>query len=293
MKLKQNALLKKDQIRVLVAKDFKLKYNSTALGFLWSLIVPILTGAVYYFVFGVLLNMSGGAGGTKEIMAKATPHFLLYLLCGTFLWQFFSNVVMMNGNILSSNSALMKKTSFDRELLIWGTYFTEAIHFLLTIPILLITMACFGIMPDLLTLIPNLVICLVALTFFSMGISYAYAACNLFFHDLERIVNIFMMLWMFCSPVFISVTTIPAHLDRYYYLNPMAVILRCWRDIFWSPLFVKANEMGLVDADHIYYGMTHAWHPGSYLPMLVVSFATYFIGRWIFRKMEPAFAEMM
>lgn len=293
MDTKKTAVLMKDQIRVLVAKDFKLKYNSTALGFLWSLIVPFLTGCVYYFVFGVLLHLSSGSGGTKEVMAKATPNFLLYLLCGTFLWQFFSNVVMMNGNVLSANGPLMKKTSFNRELLVWGTYFSEVIHFLLTIPILFLVMFCFGIMPDFLTIIPNLVVCMVSLTFFSMGLSYAYAACNLFFRDLERIVNIFMMLWMFCSPVFISVTSIPAKYEFYYYLNPMAQILRCWRDIFWSPFFVKANAAGIVSPEHVYYGLTHAWHPGTYLPMLVGAFATYFIGRWIFRKMEPAFAEMM
>ena len=43
--------LKRDQILVLIAKDFKLKYNSTALGFAWSLIVPIFTSLIYFFVF--------------------------------------------------------------------------------------------------------------------------------------------------------------------------------------------------------------------------------------------------
>lgn len=293
MKLKDNALLKKDQIRVLVAKDFKLKYNSTALGFLWSLVVPILTGGVYYFVFGILLGLSGGATGAKGEMARATPYFLLYLLCGTFLWQFFANVVMMNGNVLSANGSLMKKTSFDRELLVWGTYFTEVIHFLLTIPILFIVMLSFGIVPDFLTIIPNLVICMVALTFFSMGLSYAYAACNLFFRDLERIINILMMLWMFCSPVFISVTSVPKRLLYLFNINPMALILQCWRDAFWTPCFVHANAEGIIPPEHIYYGLTHSWHPEYYLPMLLGAFAMYFFGRWIFRKMEPAFAEMM
>ena len=47
-------VLKWDQILVLVAKDFKLKYNATALGFAWSLIVPLLTSVIYYFVFGII-----------------------------------------------------------------------------------------------------------------------------------------------------------------------------------------------------------------------------------------------
>lgn len=287
--MKAQVKLAKDQMRVLVSKDFKLKYNSTALGFLWSLIVPILTGCVYYLVFGVLLGMSKDTGNARGEMAKATPYYLQYLLCGTFLWQFFANVVTMNGYVLTGNGALLKKTSFNRELLVWGTYFTELIHFVLTFPLLLIVMMCFGIKPDFLTLIPNLVITLTSLTFFAMGLSYAYAASNLFFRDLERIINILMMLWMFCSPVFISITAVPPDLIDIFNLNPMAMILQGWRDVFWTPCFIGAE----LPANHIYAGMTHAWHPGSYLPMLLISIAVYFGGRAIFRKMEPAFAEMM
>jgi len=287
--LKRELVLRKDQIRVLVSKDFKLKYNSTALGFLWSLAVPLLTSAVYYVVFGILLGACRGPVGARGELAKATPYFLLYLMSGTFIWQFFANVVTMNGLVLQGNGGLLKKTSFDRELLIWGTFYTESIHFVLTVPILFIIMLANGIMPDWLTLIPNLVICLVSLTLFAMGLSYAYAACNIFFRDLERIMNIIMMLWMFISPVFISVSIVPPELLWIYNLNPMALILQCWRDIFWSPCFIGAD----VPPESLYYGMTHAWHVGAYLPMLLVSSAVYYFGRRVFLKMEPAFAEMM
>ena len=127
-KIESNKLkLCRDQIRVLVLKDFKLKYNSTALGFLWSLLVPALTSVVYYFVFGIMMRFNA-------------ENYLLYLMSGTFLWQFFSSVVMMNGAVLNANAGLLKKTNFNRELLVWGTFFTESIHFILTIPVLLIMM---------------------------------------------------------------------------------------------------------------------------------------------------------
>lgn len=282
-------LLRKDQIRVLVSKDFKLKYNSTALGFLWSLAVPILTSCVYYLVFGIFLGMSRGPVGPRGELAKATPYFLLYLTSGTFIWQFFANVVMANGLVLQGNGGLLKKTSFNRELLIWGTFFTESIHFLLTLPILFIIMIFNGIVPDWLTLIPNLAVCLLALMLFAMGLSYAYAACNIFFRDLERIMNIIMMLWMFVTPVFISVSVIPRDLLWLFNLNPMARILACWRDVFWTPAFIGAD----MPPESLYYGLTHAVHLGNYLPMLLVGAITYYLGRAVFRKMEPAFAEMM
>lgn len=252
--------LYKDQIRVLVLKDFKLKYNSTALGFLWSLLVPALTSVVYYFVFGIMMRFNA-------------ENYLLYLMSGTFLWQFFASVVMMNGCVLTANAGLLKKTNFNRELLVWGTFFTESIHFILTIPVLLIMMACYRICPHVSSVL-NFLVVIVSLMTFSVGLSYAYAAANLYFRDLERIMTIMMMMWMFASPVFIPISAVAQSAPQYlwiYQVNPMARILCIWRDIFYQPAF----------------------NPGGFLPVLAFGLGTLFIGRWIFRKMESGFAEMM
>lgn len=258
MKISRQLRLRIDQVYVLIVKDFKLKYNATALGFLWSLLVPAFTSIVYYFVFGVMMRWDA-------------KNYLLYLMSGTFLWQFFSNVIMMNGCVLAGNIGLLKKTSFDRGLLISGTFCAEAIHFLLTIPILLGMMAFYGVGVAWISIVPNLVVCIVALYFLSVGISYAYAACNLYFRDLERIMNIVLLMWMFCSPVFIPVSNVPEKYHWIYDCNPAAAIMNIWRDIFYEPAF----------------------NPHNYIVVLGISMAAFFLGRQIFRKMEPGFAEMM
>ena len=256
--MKRECRLKIDQVLVLVSKDFKLKYNSTALGFLWSLLVPTVTSCVYYFVFGIMIRFD-------------TPNYLLYLMSGTFLWQFFSNVVMQCGVVLNGNVALLKKTSFDRSLLVCGTFFTEAIHFLLTIPVLFAIMCFYGVSPGLASFLPNLVVCMVALYLFSVGVGYAYAACNLFFRDLERIVALLLMMWMFCSPVFLPISAIPKEYLWIFDVNPMAMILGLWRDVFYLP----------------------AWHPFMYGRILLIGAVVYCAGFFLFRRMDPRFAEMM
>lgn len=251
-------MLKRDQILVLVSKDFKLKYNSTALGFAWSLIVPILTSIVYYFVFGIMIRWNA-------------ENYLLYLVSGNFMWQFFANAVLMNGRVLMSNSVLLKKTSFDRGLLVWGTFFTESIHFLLTVPVLIVIMVGCGVTPQWLTLLPNLAIVLSMITLLALGLGYAYAAINLYFRDLERIMGVVMMMWLFMSPVFIPISNVPERYLWIYSANPMAGILCSWRDIFYQPGF----------------------HPERLLYLLPLCLAVFLLGRWIFRRLEPRFAEMM
>ncbi len=254
----RNVELKIDQIKVLISKDFKLKYNSTALGFFWSLLTPIFSSVIYYFIFGIIMRFD-------------VPNYLLYLLSGTFLWQFFTNVVIMNGNVMFCNAALLKKTSFDRKLLVWGTFFTESIHFLLTVPILFVIMHCYGVAPQWQTAIPNLIVSLVLLAFFSMGLSYAYAAMNIYFRDLERIMMLIMQVWMFMTPIFFPENIIPQKYLWIFNLNPMTGMVRIWRDIFYLPSI------------NIY----------SWWGLFLVSLALFFAGRWIFNKLEPRFAEMM
>lgn len=256
--MSRSFILKRDQIWVLIAKDFKLKYNSTALGFLWSLLMPAMTSLVYFFVFGIMMRFNA-------------PNYLLYLMSGTFLWQFFANVLTQNGRVLLANQSLLKKTSFDRELLIWGTFCTESVQFLLTVPVLLVMMACYRVMPEVLTIIPNLVVTMASLALFSVGVSYAYAAVNIYFRDLQRIMDIVVMMWMFASPVFVPVSAVPEKYAWVYKVNPMALVLQLWRDIFYQP----------------------GWHPENYAIVLPTSLVVFLLGRALFRRMEPGFAEMM
>ena len=254
----RNFELKRDQILVLIDKDFKLKYNSTALGFLWSLLVPMFSSVIYYFVFGIMLRFN-------------VPNYLLYLLSGTFLWQFFAHVVMMNGKVILNNSQLLKKTSFDKRLLLWGTFFTEGIHLLLTVPVLIGIMFFYKVTPDWLTLFPNLVVCLTLLAYFAIGLSYVYAAINIYFRDLERIMSIVMQVWLFATPIFIPEMSVPVKYHWIYKINPMAIIIQIWRNIFYSPGFSLGNW----------------WY------VILMSLGMFFLGRWVFDRMQNRFAEMM
>lgn|GEM_PF-1083866 len=255
----KNAALIRDQILVLVQKEFKLKYNSTALGFAWCLLVPLLMCVVYYVVFGMLMRVG------------RAPNYFLYLISGNFLWQFFQGVVMQNGTVLTKNSTLLKKANFDESLLIWGTFFAEALHFLLVIPVLIVAMALYRVAPQWYSILPNLLGAAVSLILLAIGVSYLYAALNIVFRDLERMMRIVMQVWLYASPVFIPVTMIPVKWRFYYMLNPMASIMTLWRNIFYSPQL--------------------DWR--LYLPPLIVGGLLFLLGRAVFRRLQPQFAERM
>lgn len=258
MKANRTLQLMLDQIFVLVCKDFKVKYNSTALGFFWSLLVPLCMSFTYYFVFGVMMRWNA-------------HNYLLYLLCGNFFWQYFANVVMANGSVMMGNAGLLKKTSFRHELLLWGTLAAEGIHFLLTLPVIFLAMLYYQITPQWGNGLINFTVLLIFFPLFMLGISYFYAALNIYFRDLERIMGIFLNLWCFVSPVFIPVQAIPAKYRTVYDLNPMAGFLGIFRNIFYEP--------GL--------------HPQNWIMPCLAGVVLFWFGRWVFNRMSPCFAERM
>ncbi|MCQ2379664.1 MAG: ABC transporter permease [Victivallaceae bacterium] len=258
MKLNRTLQLALDQVLVLVGKDFKLKYNSTAIGFLWSLLVPLFMSCLYYFVFGVVMRWDA-------------HNYLLYLLCGNFFWQYFSNVVMVNGGVMQNNAGLLKKTSFKYELLLWGTFVAEGIHFLLTLIVLFLAMLCHGVTPLWGCGIVNFAVLLVFFPLFTLGISYFYAAANIYFRDLERIMNVFMTFWCFASPVFIPIKSVPAKYRYVYDLNPLAGFMGIFRDIFYEP--------GI--------------HPSNWAFPCFVGVVVFLLGRRYFNRMSIRFAERM
>ena len=173
--------------------------------------------------------------------------------------------------MLTRNAALLKKTNFNESLLIWGTFFSEGFHFLLVIPVLAGAMALYGIRPQWWSIPLNFVVAAVSVTWLAVGVSYLYAALNLIFRDLERMMRIIMQMWLYASPVFIPVTMIPERWRCWYMLNPMAAIMTMWRGIFYAPTL-----------------------DGSlFLPALLVSAAIYLLGRRVFCKLRPIFAERM
>ncbi len=259
MKVSANFLLAKDQISVLVAKNFKVKYNASLLGFAWCIVVPVVMSLVYFFSFRLMMR-----GGRM-------PNYLLYLISGNFLWHFFAGVVGISGRILIGNATLLKKTNFNRELLIWSSFFTEGMHFLLTIPILIVIMLCYRVTPQFWSILPNLAVSLVSLTLLATGIAFFVSATNLLLRDVERFMAILLTAWLFLSPVFIPAGLIIRRYPLLCQLNPMTGILIAWRNIFYSPGF----------------------EPRYYLAPLVISTLVFVIGRWTFRRNDAKFAEML
>jgi ABC-2 type transport system permease protein len=244
----------------LVAKEYKAKYKGTVFGFLWSLVVPLIMVGVYWFAFGYL-------------MRAPIEDFPVYLLSGLLPWTFFSASLMSGVSSISANASLIKKIYFPREILPISTVLFNLVHFLLSFVILIPALAIFGrpIRVELYLLLPLILIVHVVLT---SGVTLLVAAWNVFFRDVQHLLEVLLMAWFFMTPII-------------YSYEQVAGTLR-------GPLIILYNINPMVGMTELYHAVLYgARFPGPWVVVQSILSAVLWlvIGFAVFKRAEPRFAE--
>ncbi|MDD3977824.1 MAG: ABC transporter permease [Methanomicrobium sp.] len=247
----------KDLIWNLTISDLKIKYQSSVLGFAWSLLNPLLMMLVLYFVFSNLFRFE-------------QEHFALYLLIGLIAWRFFSNGTMSAMASIVGRPSLVTKIYIPREILVLSTtlsaFISSILEFMVLIPLLFILGA--GITINIL-LFP-----IVHAIFFLIvyGISLILASLYVYYRDLNQIWDVVLQAGIFLSPVIYPISIIPAQYINLYMLNPMTILMEVYRDF-------------------LLYGVTPSVL--SLLVLLGVGIIIIAIGSVVFKRLERRFAEVI
>lgn len=246
-----------DLIIALTKKELKVKYKRSFLGYLWSVANPLALALVFFIAF-------------KIIMRVQIENYTLFLIAGLFPWQWFSNSVNSSAMVFVGNASLIKKVNFRRESLVIATVLNDMLHFLLSVPVIVLFLFYYGMHPTL-TWIIGIPVLLIIQFIMTFGISLAIAAINLFFRDIERIVLIFTTLFFYITPIIYAEDMIPVKYHAILVLNPLSVLIVNWRNLF---MHGTMDPLGVVSA----FGYS-----------LVVFAAGYLV----FRRLRMRFAEVL
>jgi hypothetical protein len=159
----------RELIRNLVVKDLKLKYRDSALGFLWSLVNPLLLIVVYSFVFGHILR-----GGPAN--------FAYFIMVGILPWNFFAQSVMMSTGSIVDNGGLIRKVAIPTEVFPLATVVFNLTQFVLAL-LVFPPMALFFFRVEIswvsLWFFPLLILHLL----FTIGLSFVISTATVFYRD--------------------------------------------------------------------------------------------------------------
>lgn len=244
----------KELIINLVVRNLKIRYKNSFLGFFWTLLNPIFF-ILIYFVFIKLMRFQMNIAG---------------LLAGVIPWHFLSMTLGDSIDSISGNHSLITKVKFPRIILPLSTVVSNSINYILSLFVLILFLPVLGssFSIKLLLLLP-----LFLLTFvFVLGLSLFLATCNVYFKDTPHILSVFMMAWFFMTPIIYPFSQIPEKFREIAYLNPMTVLIDFYRFSMQGESFVYSSWM--------IFGI------------LIIALV-FFIGKYVFSRFEPTFADEM
>jgi lipopolysaccharide transport system permease protein len=204
-------------VGVLVAKEFRIRYRSSLLGVVWSLLNPVCFALVLYAAF-------------RPVVRVPTDDYVAFLLAGLFPWQWFANTVASAPAVYIGNAALVKRTALPRMLLPVASATNHLLHFIVALCVALPTLMLTGHRPAAIWLvgIPLLLLVQGALC---LGLALLLSTLNVLFRDLEHLTLVLLNLLFFMTPTLYSEDLVPAGLRAVFAVNPMAHLVPLWRHL--------------------------------------------------------------
>lgn len=211
----------RELIKNLVARDLKVRYRNSVLGFLWCLLNPLLMMGVFTFVFTVLMRNT------------SLPNYPVFILVGILAWNFHATALSAAISSIVGNSALVMKVYFPREVLPISAVLSNAVNFVLALIALFAMIAVFGI--HLSATLVFLPVILAVQIVFSCSLALLLSAVTVFYRDVENIIETLLLAWFFLTPIIYRMDDLfPAYSRLMYIVNPMASIISAYRDVLYS-----------------------------------------------------------
>lgn len=207
----------RDLIFVLTQKEIKVRYKNTVLGYFWSITNPLAFAFVFYIAFKIILRIQ-------------MEDYALFLIAGLFPWQWFANSINASPVVLLGNASLIKKVNFPRNIIPFAMVLQDMIHFVLSIPVIVLFMLIYHKTPSLSWIygIPLLLFIQFLMTY---GLCLIVSSANLFFRDIARFTDIFMTLLFYFTPIIYPESMIPNNY-HWVYFTPASALMISWRNLF-------------------------------------------------------------
>jgi ABC-2 type transport system permease protein len=256
----------------LVRKELKVKYKDSALGFLWSLLRPMLQLAVYYVAIG-------------EFLGAGLPDFAVFLFCGLLAWSLFTDVLGGSTGSIVGNAGLVKKVYFPREVLPLAVVGAALVNFVLQLGVLVGALVLFGHPPPGWADVSLLPLALLALVLFMSAAGLLLAAANVYLRDVQHLLEVALLLWFWMTPIVYPVQTVIAKLEgspllMIYLMNPMANVVMGFQRALYGPVQIDGQEQ-------LYTGNLHL----RLLLVAAASAALLWLAQRVFARAQGNFAQ--
>ncbi len=261
--------LYRDLLVNLTRKELKVTYKNSVLGFVWSLLNPLMYLVIFSIVF-------------QEILRAQVPRYAIYLLSGLIAWNLFSASVAAASGAVVGNSTLVQKVWFPREVLPLAAVGAALWHFMLQLGVLCLALLAFRHDPEW-RMIPMLLLALVVLIVLTSGVSIAVSALNVRYRDTGHLLDLTLLAWFWMTPIVYEYLPISDRLgDNSWiaFINPVLPVVMIFQETLYNP-----------DAGIALPQESAWWFLRNLGVVAVVAVGALFVGLRIFAALDPDLAE--
>jgi ABC-2 type transport system permease protein len=244
----REALQYRDLVRTLVARELKVRYRRSAIGFLWTMLQPLLTMLVMQLVF-------------SSIFRSQLLNYPVYALAGILFWNFFSQSIVASMNSLRGNAQLLQKLPVPKAVFPIATVISGVVNLLFALVPLFVLLLVTGhpLTPSLLFLPVSILIA----ALFTLGAGLLLSPLAVFFSDVVELIGVMLTLLMYLTPVIYPQEIVPQHMRWVIRFNPIRSILEVFRDPIYNSKIPPLSHLSVSIA------------------IAVLAFA---LGAWLFRR---------
>lgn len=248
----------RELLRSLVSRNLKVKYQRSALGFVWTLFNPLVTALVLFVVFGYVLRIP-------------VEDYWAFLLSGYFAWNYIQFSLNTATSVLAQHAQLRRSVAFPDELLILAAAFSRLVEYGIEILLILLALIFFhhhGV-PASFVLLPVLVVLLVVL---SVGLMLPLATFSVFYTDVQHAMPPVLLTLFYITPVFYPLDLVPETIRPVMMLNPMTPLLTLHHVVLFEGRWPSLELLGATSAVCVFI---------------------FFVGYAIFNRYKAVYAEIV
>lgn len=208
----------------LTRKELKVKYKNSVLGFLWSLVNPLLYLVVFSLVF-------------QGILRSDVPYFAIFLLSGLLAWNLFNAGLGGATGSIVGNASLVQKVWFPREILPLASIGAAMVHFFLQLIVLALALLAFRHGPAW-SYVPLLVPAMAVLLVWTAALGIALSAVNVYLRDTQHLLELVLLAWFWFTAIVYPFRLVADRLGEWtwiMFLNPVMIVVLTFQQAIYNP----------------------------------------------------------
>ncbi len=215
----------------LVRRDVAMRYRGSVLGYLWTMLNPLLLLAVYNVVFSQIMR------------AVSLPHYAVFLFVGLLPWLWLSGSLNNGALSIANGGSLITRVYIPPQVLPAVVVASNFAHFLFALPVAVVGAALAGLTPA--AAILALPIAIPAVMVFLYGLSLLVATLAVPYRDVQFLVGNLVMMWFFLTPIVYPLASIPVTWRPLVAANPATALIHPFQSILYERRFPDPAELGI------------------------------------------------